>query len=47
MPQQKGFKRASKVLKRQKKTAVRTKLANIRKTERQAESAGREDKADK
>jgi hypothetical protein len=47
MPQQKGFKRAQKVARRNSKIAVRKKAANIRRTERRKTAAEKEEKADK
>ncbi len=42
MPQQKGFKRAQKVLVRKQKLRVKAKAANIRRVVRQAEVAEKE-----
>lgn len=44
MAQQKGMKRAQKVADRKRKKEVRAKAANIRRAERQAEAAEKEEK---
>ena len=47
MPQQKGMKRARKVLERKQRVRAKEKVANIRRTVRQAEVAAKEEAAAK